>query len=262
MNPELRKQLFFRKHLIGIFAILALTLMLPLTLLFSQSNQQTKQFAAQPSQPLPTLTPPPGFALPTSIQSVPVQTTSSVAGNTKSTKISLNLCLHGIGNCGDNVASQSAGNANPVHMSRQLTLSIYDKDFKLIKELTGEINYSPAITKFTGLIDAENLPSGIYNIKISTPGYLPSFIPAAQNIKTAQSNTLPDLSLVSGDVDRNNILNLQDYTLLMKCFDKPGEKNPCTAEQQQASDLNDDGTVNGVDYNLLMRETTNQKTLK
>jgi hypothetical protein len=51
----------------------------------------------------------------------------------------------------------------------------------------------------------------------------------------------------------------QDYTLLTKCFDKPNQINPCTPAQHKAADLNNDGVIDGIDYNLLIRQTTNKK---
>lgn len=50
-----------------------------------------------------------------------------------------------------------------------------------------------------------------------------------------------------------------DYALLMKCFDKPNQTNPCSPAQHKTADLNNDGIVNGIDYNLLIRQTANQK---
>lgn len=51
----------------------------------------------------------------------------------------------------------------------------------------------------------------------------------------------------------------ENYTLLMKCFDKPNQTNPCTPTQLKSVDLNGDGIVNGIDYNLYVRQTAGQK---
>lgn len=60
--------------------------------------------------------------------------------------------------------------------------------------------------------------------------------------------------------------NTQDYSTFIKCFDKPnqtpiisGQTNPCSPEQHKAADLNSDGIVDGIDYNLFVRKKTNPK---
>lgn len=51
-----------------------------------------------------------------------------------------------------------------------------------------------------------------------------------------------------------------DYATFTKCFDKPGQTNPCTPAQHKAADLNNDGVVDGTDYNLYMRQKAGRST--
>lgn len=265
MNPELRKQLFIRKHLPGILAVLILTIMLPLTIFFSRLSPQYKQQAAEISG-IPTIQQPTLSIKPTIITSTIAQPLTqekiSPANPKNTTTLILTICLHGIGVCGDNVATQSAGNLDPLHTTRQASVDLYDNKIQIIKNFQISINYSATDSKFTGRISADNLPTAIAGLKISVPGYLSSSISTGPSFKTNQTNILPIVSLVTGDIDRNNTLNLEDYKKLMLCFDKPNQPNPCITSRHQEADLNDDGAVNGIDYNLFIRETADQKTQK
>lgn len=252
MEPEIHKQLFITKHAKGIFSVLILILVLPLIVILSQTPTSSKSKAESAA-----------ITSTTSLASTPVSNSPAAVrqqgSNSSSTIILLNICLHGIGNCGDNVVALGTGNLNPRHPNRQVKVDILSTDNKLLKSATGEIVYSPASSRFTGSINLTDARSGSYNIKISVPGFLSKFIPTPQSLIVNESNTFPLVSLVTGNIDNNNLLDMEDYKLLMRCF---GKTNPCSASQQQASDLNDDGVVDGVDYNLFMREIANQKTLK
>ena len=46
-----------------------------------------------------------------------------------------------------------------------------------------------------------------------------------------------------------------DYKTFLNCFDKPDAPNSsCSPSEHKAADLNNDGIVNGTDYNLLIRK--------
>lgn len=51
----------------------------------------------------------------------------------------------------------------------------------------------------------------------------------------------------------------RDYTTFIKCFDKPNQINPCSPEEHKTADLNNDGIVDGIDYNLFIHKKTGQK---
>lgn len=53
-----------------------------------------------------------------------------------------------------------------------------------------------------------------------------------------------------------------NYELLLKCFDKPNHTNPCTQAEKNTADLNGDGIVNGIDYNLYVRDSVKSGTTK
>ncbi len=51
----------------------------------------------------------------------------------------------------------------------------------------------------------------------------------------------------------------EDYAMFIKCFDKPNQTNPCSPTQHKAADLNNDGVVDGIDYNLFIHKKAGQK---
>lgn len=68
-------------------------------------------------------------------------------------------------------------------------------------------------------------------------------------VLAANVTQLPTVTLVPGDIDPNqdNNLDIQDYNMFISCY---GSKS-CNDKQQ--ADFNDDGVVDGKDYNILAR---------
>jgi hypothetical protein len=68
-------------------------------------------------------------------------------------------------------------------------------------------------------------------------------------VLAANITQLPTVTLVPGDLDPNqdNNLDIQDYNMFISCY---GSKS-CNNKQQ--ADFNDDGVVDGKDYNILAR---------
>ena len=69
------------------------------------------------------------------------------------------------------------------------------------------------------------------------------------------------VNLIAGDVDNNNILNINDYNILLSCVSSPVVANidnhalcNTNANYLKLSDLEDNGAVDQFDYNLFLRE--------
>jgi len=182
--------------------------------------------------------------------------TDGNASSEATTKLSINALLHGIGTGGDNAnpkASNSDGK-NPLHPIRNLEVSIYNIQNQLVASPKGTITYNPTNGNFAGVIDVkENLISGTYLVRIKSPGYLTRFVPGNQIITSGQENILPSVSLVTGDINGDNVLNTLDYSLLQGCYGTTN-KNRCSNDTRQLADLNDDGSVNVIDLNIFLRE--------
>ncbi len=178
------------------------------------------------------------------------------------TNLSLTVFLHGVGNSGDNsnTTEHDLSNKNPLHTTQLARAFIYNSANQLISSTSGEIKYSSASGNYTGRITTQKpIPQGSYNIRVGTVRHLVRRIPGIQNIVTTGDNPLPAIHLVTGDVDDNNVLNILDYNILIGCYSDLLPAVSCNGRaNEEASDGNDDGSVDQTDYNLFLREIANQ----
>lgn len=72
------------------------------------------------------------------------------------------------------------------------------------------------------------------------------------------TNTMPNVTLVVGDTNNDNTLDILDYNMIYGCYSVDSPPRNCNATQKFQSDLNDDGNVNQYDYNLFLRELGNR----
>ena len=192
------------------------------------------------------------------VGSAPTPTPTTVP---QATIFSLTVYLHGLGNSGDNAnpTAHSLSNKNPLRQTREVEVSVYNADESLVSTKQGKINYNPTNGNFTGQIDmGTNLLSGIYTIKLKSPFYLNKRISGIQTIKAGETNTLPQVTLVTGDVNNDNVLNILDYNLIAGCYSDFAPPVSCTSSQKIETDITDDGNVNQFDYNLFLRDLSVQ----
>lgn len=177
-----------------------------------------------------------------------------------STKLSFVLLLHGVGNGGDNVSPTSGGNTNPLTPQRTLAVSVYNSLNQLVLQTTGTIGYRSATGDFAGVIDAgTTLTSGAYLVTVQTPKYLPKQLPGIQNITANSTNTMSSTALVVGDSNGDGVISILDYNIIIDCFSELLPAKNCTDPAKKTSaDLNDDGNVDSIDYNLFLRELSVQ----
>ena len=96
----------------------------------------------------------------------------------------------------------------------------------------------------------DNLENYIFKIKADRylrkriPGIFP--ISADQTPKSIQLSTL----LLGGDINNNGLINIEDYSLLVKCFGNKKAKSNCADAKP---DINYDGEINGIDYNMVVK---------
>jgi len=120
------------------------------------------------------------------------------------------------------------------------------------------VSYNTTTGNFTGNIDlGADFNTGIYTVKIKTDKYLRGLVTGIQTITKGQINTLPSLTLVTGDINNDNQINIVDYNILIGCYSDLLPAVNCTDSNKDLSDLTDDNGVNQFDYNLFIRELTN-----
>jgi uncharacterized protein YegL len=206
--------------------------------------------------PIPTITPTP----------TPIMGT---------TTLSLTVGLDGIGVTGDNQnpedkncteeqrKTQGCGsNQTPLNETRDILVEFYTTGNEPVSTSSGQILYASESGKFLGTVTlGNNFAGGSYVIKIKSPGYLKKAYPSIQAITAGTSNTLPSIRLVTGNVNQDSSLDIQDYNLLMSCSVLSSDSNGACNQKPNyiiRSDLEDNGTIDEIDYNLFMREWINQ----
>jgi hypothetical protein len=179
------------------------------------------------------------------------------------TLLAFTIGIDAIGSTGDNVNSDSSSSTqNPLTPTRNLTVQVLDSNNNLTANQVGSINYNTGTGLFTGTINlGQGFIAGDYTVKVSSDGHLRRIIPGIQNITLGQTVQMPRVNLVAGDVDSNNILNINDYNIVLSCVNDPDIANidnhalcNTNASYAKLSDLDDNGTINKFDYNLFLRE--------
>lgn len=231
-----------------------------------------------PTTPLPTLTPSatPISVPPTSTPtSIPITLTPTAVPTTPPTNtpaptstpipegvnIRFTALLHGIGSAGDNQnPASSLSNKTPLHPSRTAVVEAYDNNNQKVAEASGTLTYDAPSGKFQGIADfGTTLTPGNYLLRVKTPQYLRKSFPGITTLVGGDSgNNLPEVALIAGDVNGDNVLNILDYNLILGCYSDLAPAKSCTAEQKLITDINDDGVVNQHDYNLFLRELSIQ----
>ena len=218
--------------------------------------------------PIPTNTPVP-TATPTNTPTpTPTRTPTPTPTNTPTpttvplTRLSLTLLLDGIGNRGDNAnpTGVSLSNKNPVHPVKATDVQIFDDSNQLVATGNGNVIYNSTNGNFTGTIMlGVGLPTGSYTIKIRTNQYLRKLAAGIHALTIGQPYAVPTTALVTGDVNLDNKLDILDYNLILDCYSDFAPATNCPNQtKKDASDINDDASVNQTDYNLFLREISTQ----
>ncbi len=136
-----------------------------------------------------------------------------------STILSFKILLHGVGSGGDNANDDSElSNKNPLHPQRNLAVQVFDQNNQLVSSSSSSIVYQEQGGTFLGTVDlGPGFTTGNYNLKVKTDGYLRRLIPGIQRITNLEENTIPDTDLVAADVNNDNTLNALDYNALLDC---------------------------------------------
>lgn len=199
--------------------------------------------------PTPVVTITPTGLTPTAIPTVPA------------TIFSFNVLMHGIGNSGDNVNENefSMSNKNPMHPTRSMQVFVYNVSNQLVASGPATITYASESGSFKGSINLGNtLSAGLHTVKVQSPGHLRKLVPGIQTVRPNENNVMPNVTLIAGDVNNDNNINILDYNLLVGCYSDLLPPVSCNDTTKVATDLNDDSFVNQFDYNMFLREISVQ----
>lgn len=212
------------------------------TLDFGSTNSTVPTIPPITSSPTITqsLTPtgtPTGTQQPTSTPSTTPSPTPGIITNLTDTKVDVSIRINGVG---------AAGNKSPKHLTRFVSIGIYDQSNKLVLNGNGFLKYDGS-DLFRGIIHLGQLANDIYMIKVASNYTLVSLmIPQFQNLTSESINVLPVVPLTQGDLNTNNVIDINDYNLALPCF----QNKSC--ETKNIIDFNDDGKADVIDYNLLL----------
>ncbi len=190
--------------------------------------------------PIPTVTPIPTV--------VPTPTTPpDYVPNPQDMQLFATVKLTGIGN---------DANRNPKHLTRHVVVGIYDLENKLVTEGNGFIIYD-RINLFRGVIHFGPVENGTYFVKILSDHLLRADVqPTFQVLEKERLNILPEVTLIQGDINDDNVVNIKDYNLALSCFQskKCKDKDKITEKDsdKETIDFNDDGLSDVIDYNILL----------
>lgn len=169
------------------------------------------------------------------------------------TGIKLSLKLPGIG-------KTSGDNASPIRTTRTTTVSVFNSlNTEIVHQMTGTLEYNATNGYYEGAVGiGTSIPSGSYTVKVKMDNTLYKRLPGIVAITSGKAdNTTPQAKLVSGDLNQDNALGVEDYTTFLACFQG---NSTCTGDIAIKSDINDNGNVNGDndDQNILQYNYTNR----
>jgi hypothetical protein len=166
------------------------------------------------------------------------------------------ISLHGIGTSGDSLSPEdhTKSNKNPYLSERKLNISIYNTSNILVNTTTGIMRYDDERGVFKSSIELADSLNGAFIIKVKVDNFLQRRIPGTIEIVKNTNITLPPVTLVAGDINGDNVLNITDLNILLGCYKDIFPPKFCDDPRETLSDISSDGRVNQLDYNLFLRE--------
>jgi hypothetical protein len=181
--------------------------------------------------------------------------------------ISLSFSVSGIGSAG--------GTFTPTRLKRNLTVYLYATDVNSndnkVKPLytihtTAEYDTNKFSSTYTSFVNpridlGDTVKNAKYQIAFTTDQALRKLVKDKDDsiggkiVVLARSNSktiLPPQRVVMGDMSPtrgNNIMDINDYNVLVDCFGQ----TQTSCNYFKYADLNDDGEVDGIDYNIMAR---------
>ncbi len=192
--------------------------------------------------PIPTTTVPGGGTTLTPSTTIPGGGTSTLTPSTSPTgsqgdmTLAVSATLPGIG-------SAQGNNNSPKNTTRPANIQILNNTNEIVKEASVNLNYANGTYK--GTASLSGVAAGSYTIKIKMENTLYTRISGIVNLKLG-ANTLNSVMLIPGDLNGDNILDMRDHSIFVKCYQ--GECN-----EKGLADFDDDGKLSGFDYNILIR---------
>lgn len=197
----------------------------------------------------PSPTSPPVSTTPTSIPPTPTPTPSIPVG--RSLTLSIPLQAVGGGTGKNNTPRQTSAPRNAELFIYDESNSLVHRNYRIVAPITLQSNGN-----FQGTFDIGSaVVSGVYTMIIKVDKHLPELIPGVIRIPRTQPIQTPEL--VVGDLDGDGELRVEDYNIFMSCFGRRITSTTCLSREN--ADINEDGVVDEVDGNYLIRNLARQR---
>lgn len=168
--------------------------------------------------------------------------------------LNLTLTLTGIG---------KDENTTPKNTEKPITISLLDNLGQEKANGAATVSYDGNTGTFKKTITVNNVPQGTYIPKLAITKYLKK---DTDIIITTGGNKNITTTLIVGDTNGDNSIDILDYNTIVNCFSEKANAASCSGRGtnglsvKDLADLNDDGMVDGIDYNLFIRSLGIQKT--
>lgn len=144
---------------------------------------------------------------------------------------------------------------SPSRPNRKLNIEIFDPENNNAKiaDLTADIVHDPLVKQFKKNHVLDAIPkSGIYNIKVKSDGYLRRLILSVR-INKGNQNDVALATLIPGDINGDNKIDLLDYNLFITCYGTKANQPTCDKTVLKLADFDDNIVIDGIDYNTFIK---------
>jgi uncharacterized protein YkwD len=141
-------------------------------------------------------------------------------------------------------------NSSPKNNPRNTTITIFDPQGQILAEKTLTAKYNATSSLFEGNVDLDSRALNPNIVKFSVSN---TFLRKIDALTTNSNTTIPIIQFISGDIAKDNVHDINDYSALIACY------KGIRCEANQNPDLNDDGKLDGIDVNILLRSFSIEK---
>lgn len=188
----------------------------------------------------------------TSVPTGQVSITSTPTGSGNTVTISISFTLPGIG------AQSQFKNPNPNRKQRMINVGLINSS-SAITSAQGTANFESSTYVYKGTVPVSNLAPGAYTAKIRLDNTLWKNLPDTITISSGTNNpSTTTVQLISGDLDQNNRLTIDDYTDFVKCY--KGLPS-CSTSMRSLANFDEDATAKGdLDDLTILQQGFNSQT--